>query len=58
MQIKTERLVLRDYSSNDLNNLLLLKSNRLVWRFSDKSVVSNIIEVKELLDAVLKIQRR
>lgn len=53
MQIITERLILRDYSLNDLTNLMLLKSNSLVWRFSDKSVVSNIFEVKGMLDAVL-----
>lgn len=35
-ELETERLLLKNYSDNDLENLHSLKSNSIVWRYSDK----------------------
>lgn len=53
MEIETERLLLRNYSSDDIENLFLLKSEPKVWTYSDKTVVHDLEEVRPIIEAIL-----
>ncbi len=54
IEIETERLVLKNYCENDLQNIYTLKSEKLVWIYSDKQVITVIEEAKKHLDGILK----
>ncbi len=54
VQIETNRLILRNYCENDLNNISRLKSNPLIWKFSSKKVTNSIEESKKYLESILK----
>lgn len=53
-QLETERLILRNYRETDLVNLHALKSNSLVWAYSDKEVLTDIEETEKHLDNILQ----
>lgn len=52
--IETERLILKDYTESDLDNVYKLKSDPLVWKFSSKEAVNDIEESRSYLTCVLK----
>jgi len=52
IQIETKRLILKNYSLYDLNNIFRLKSEPLVWKFSTKEPTSNKDESKEYIENV------
>lgn len=54
IQIETKRLILKNYSKKDLDNVYRLKSNPLVWKFSSKVVTDDIEESRRYLADVLK----
>ena len=51
--IESKRLFLKKYCPDDLYNLHQLKTEPLVWKYSDKAVVNNINETKNYLDNIL-----
>ncbi|WP_052339667.1 GNAT family N-acetyltransferase [Gorillibacterium massiliense] len=53
MIVESERLILKNYSSSDIENLIMLRSEPLVWRYSDKTVVKDISEVEQTLEIIL-----
>lgn len=53
MILESERLVMKNYSSSDTENLLFLRSEPLVWRYSDKLVVKNVSEANQLIETIL-----
>ena len=53
MIIESERLILKNYRSSDIENLLLLKSDPTVWVYSDKTVVNDISEVEPIMRNIL-----
>lgn len=54
MSIETKRLILKDYTKNDLDNVYKLKSDQLVWKFSSKTATNDIEESRSYLIGVLK----
>jgi len=54
VKLETERLILINYSENDLDSIYKLKSEPLIWRFSDKEATKDIEEAKKHLENVLK----
>lgn len=53
-QLETERLILRNYRETDLVNLHTLKSNSLVWMYSDKEDLTDIEETQNHLDYTMQ----
>lgn len=54
IKIETERLILKNYCENDLENMYRLKSEPLVWKFSTKITSNKIEDSKSSLESVLK----
>jgi len=54
IQIETERLILNNYSVNDLANVHKLKSDPMVWKFSTKVDSTKLEDAKIYLESVLK----
>ena len=54
IQIETARLILKNYSENDLENIHRLKSEPLVWKFSSKVVTTKLEDAKIHFESVLK----
>jgi len=54
IQIETPRLILKNYSENDLENIHKLKSDPLVWEFSSKVATNRMEDAKIHLESVLK----
>ncbi len=54
IQIETERIIFKKYCMNDLSNIQNLKSDALVWKFSNKMATDDIGESKTHLTTVLK----
>lgn len=52
--IETQRLILRNYSENDLDNVHRLKSEPMVWKFSSKVATTKIEDAKIDLKNILK----
>lgn len=46
--LETERLLLRNFQESDLMKLHTLKSIALVWTYSDKTVITDIEETKNI----------
>ncbi len=53
-QIETKRLVLKNYGEQDLDNLHMLKSEPLVWKYSSNQVTDDIEESKKHLASILE----
>lgn len=54
IQIETERLILKNYSENDLGNIRKLKSDPMVWKFSTKFATTKLEDAKIHIESVLK----
>ena len=54
IQIETARLILKNYSENDLGNVHKLKSDNMVWKFSTKVATTKLEDAKNHLESVLK----
>jgi ribosomal-protein-alanine N-acetyltransferase len=54
IQIETERLILKNYSENDLGNIHKLKSDPMVWEFSTKVATTKIQDAKIHLESILR----
>lgn len=54
IQIETARLILKNYSENDLKNVHKLKSDPMVWKFSTKVDSTKLEDAKTYLEIVLK----
>ena len=54
IEIETERLILKNYCENDLDNNYRLKSEPLVWKFSTKIATNEIDDSTILLEIILK----
>lgn len=54
MLIQTNRLMLRDYTINDIDNFYRLKSNRLVWNHSTYDTINEIEKAKEELKELIR----
>ena len=54
IQIETARLILKNYSVNDLANVHKLKSDPMVWKFSTKVDSTKLEDAKIYLESVLK----
>ncbi|MBW9158555.1 GNAT family N-acetyltransferase [Clostridium tagluense] len=54
IQIETERLILKNYCENDLENIYRLKSEPSVWKFSNKIATNKIEDSKSSLESLLK----
>ncbi|RSK28590.1 N-acetyltransferase [Bacillus sp. HMF5848] len=52
--METNRLLLKNYSKDDLANFHRLKSEPIVWRYSDKKAATDMTETKLALEAVLQ----
>jgi len=51
--IETERLILRDYTSDDLDHLYSLKACDVVWQYSTFIPFANIMQAKDLLSSII-----
>lgn len=51
--LKTERLILRNYKIEDLENYHMLKTEPLVWKYSTNTLSHNMSETKGYLDKIL-----
>ena len=54
MVIETERLILKSYTLDDLNNYHLLMSNALVWEYSTNIPHENIAELRQKLEQTIE----
>lgn len=54
IQIETAKLILKNYSENDLVNVHILKSDPMVWKFSTKVATAKLEDAKIHLENVLK----
>ncbi len=54
IQIETERLVLKNYCENDLDNIYRLKSEPLVWKFSTQISTNKIEDSINYFKSVLE----
>jgi ribosomal-protein-alanine N-acetyltransferase len=52
--IETERLILKNYTESDLENVYRLKSEPLVWKYSTKTASDDIEESKKYILSLLK----
>lgn len=53
-RLETERLLLKDYTIEDLEGLHQLKSDPLVWKYSTQTVINDIEESKTCLESIIK----
>ena len=53
IDIESKRLILKKYCIDDLYHLHQLKTEPLVWEYSDKEIVNNINETKNYLGNIL-----
>jgi len=56
--LQTERLLLSNYTENDLDHYHRLRSDPMVWRYSTKTPVKNIEESKVELELILEKYRK
>lgn len=54
IQIVTERLILRNYHENDLENLHRLKSDPLVWKYSSNNSTNDVDDTRIILANLIK----
>jgi len=54
IQIETKRLILRNYSEKDLDNVFRLKSEPTVWKFSSKVTSNKIEDAQIYLENILR----
>ncbi|MBB6624172.1 GNAT family N-acetyltransferase [Clostridium gasigenes] len=54
IKIETERLILKNYNEEDLQNICSLKSEPLVWKFSTKVATAKIEDAEIALSGILK----
>lgn len=54
IQIETERLVLRNYCDQDLENVYSLKSDPLVWKYSTRVTSNKMEDSRDYLATILK----
>jgi ribosomal-protein-alanine N-acetyltransferase len=58
MLIRTNRLILRDYTMNDADNFYRLKSNRLVWNYSTYNPINELDKAKEELEELIRKRKK
>jgi ribosomal-protein-alanine N-acetyltransferase len=54
ISVETERLLLKNYSENDLESIYKLKSEPLIWKYSTMAVSTDINESRKYLFSLLK----
>ena len=54
IKIETQRLILRNYTENELEDVCKLKSDHMVWKFSTKVATTKMEDSKIYLQSVLK----